>query len=153
MTWSGLENPYGLVKIRLPRRRPAMPETEPRHLTIRAAVRLIARRKLSPVELVEESLARIEAGNERLGAFITVTADSARAAARQAERKAKLGRPGVLTGIPISVKELIVTLDAPTTLGSRVIPDGLPAGPDAPAIARLRRPSGHPGPTGPKGMP
>ncbi len=139
MTWSGLENPYELVKIRLPRRRPSMPPTELRHLTIRAAAGLIARRKLSPVELVDESLARIEGANGRLGAFITVTAESARAAARAAERKAKSGHVGALGGIPISVKDLIVTKDAPTTLGSRVIPDGLPPAPDAPAIARLRR--------------
>ena len=139
MTWSRLENPYGPVKIRFPRRRAPMSDTESSHLTIRTAARLIARRKLSPVELVDESLRRIEAGNGRLGAFIAVLAESARAAARQAERKAKSGRPGALTGIPISVKDLIVTIDAPTTLGSRVIPHGLPAGPDAPAVARLRR--------------
>lgn len=116
-----------------------MSPTELPHLTIRAATRLIARRKLSPVELVQESLNRIEADNGRLGAFITVTAGSAKTAAREAERKAKSGRVGALSGIPISVKDLIVTADAPTTLGSRAIPDGLPAGPDAPAIARLRR--------------
>ena len=113
------------------------PSTSP--FTIRAAGRLLARRRLSPLELVNDSLARIEAGNERLGAFITVTADSARAAAVKAERKLRAGRGGPLTGIPISVKDLIVTIDARTTLGSRVIPDGLPAGPDAPAIGRLRR--------------
>lgn len=107
--------------------------------TIRESVRLIARGKLSPVDLVNDSLARIEAGNARLGAFITVTADSARAAAIKAGRRVRTGRGGVLAGIPISVKDLIVTIDAPTSLGSRVIPSGLPAGPDAPAIGRLRR--------------
>ena len=116
-----------------------MSDIDPSHLTIRAAAHLIARRKLSPVDLVAESLARIEAGNQRLGAFITVTAKSAHAAAIKAERNVAAGRGGALAGIPISVKDLIVTIDAPTTLGSRVIPGGLPAGPDAPAIGRLRR--------------
>ena len=116
-----------------------MSDTNPSHLTIRAAARLIARGKLSPVDLVTESLARIEAGNQRLGAFITVTAKSAHAAAVKAERNVAAGRGGALAGIPISVKDLIVTIDAPTTLGSRVIPGGRPAGPDAPVIGRLRR--------------
>lgn len=140
MTWFGHENPYGLIKIQFPQPPTnSMADSEQSHLTIRAAARLIARRKLSPVELVDESLTRIDAGNPGLGAFITVTAESARAAAIKAEQKIRAGRGGALTGIPISVKDLIVTADAPTTLGSRVIPDGLPAGPDAPAIGRLRR--------------
>jgi aspartyl-tRNA(Asn)/glutamyl-tRNA(Gln) amidotransferase subunit A len=107
--------------------------------TIRESARLIARGKLSPLDLVNDSLAHIDADNVRLGAFITVTADSARAAATKAGLRVRAGRGGVLTGIPISVKDLIVTIDAPTSLGSRVIPGGLPAGPDGPAINRLRR--------------
>ncbi len=107
--------------------------------SIRESARLIARGKLSPLDLVNDSLARIEAGNPRLGAFITVTADSARAAAIKTGQRVRAGRGGLLPGIPISVKDLIITAEAPTSLGSKVIPGGLPAGPDAPAISRLRR--------------
>jgi aspartyl-tRNA(Asn)/glutamyl-tRNA(Gln) amidotransferase subunit A len=107
----------------------------------RAAARLVARRRLSPVELVEACLARTAALNPRYNAFLTVTADTARDAARRAE--ARLARRSAavlpLTGVPLSVKDLLLTREAPTTAGSRVFGAGLPAGRDAPAVARLRR--------------
>lgn len=111
---------------------------------LREAARLIARRRLSPVELLEAALARIEALQPTLNAFISVSAEPARAAARRAEARLTRGRPRIadlppLLGVPLSVKDLILTRDAPTTAGSRVFGDGLTGEGDAPVVARLRR--------------
>ena len=58
-------------------------------------------RKISPVDLVDAALARIERLNPRLNAFLTITADSAQRAARQAEKELRKGRDrGPLHGIP-----------------------------------------------------
>ena len=111
-------------------------------LGLRDAARLVSRRKLSPVDLVEAALARVEAENPRLNAVITVLAEPARAAARRVERAVARGSAGPLAGVPVTIKDLIVTQDAATTLGSRVLPDGLPPAPDAPVVARIRRAGG-----------
>jgi aspartyl-tRNA(Asn)/glutamyl-tRNA(Gln) amidotransferase subunit A len=114
--------------------------TNPARLGLREAARLIAARKLSPTELLEAALAEIERHDRRLNAFITLTVESARRGAQRAEtalaRRAPLGS---LHGVPISLKDLILTEDAPTTVGSRVFGPGIPAGADAPAAARIRR--------------
>jgi aspartyl-tRNA(Asn)/glutamyl-tRNA(Gln) amidotransferase subunit A len=114
--------------------------TELTSLGLREAARLVARRRVSPVELVDAVLARIERLDPSLNAFLTVTAESARKAARRAERR--LSRAGALPpllGVPISVKDLILTREAPTTAGSRLFGKGIPAGTDAAIVARLRR--------------
>jgi aspartyl-tRNA(Asn)/glutamyl-tRNA(Gln) amidotransferase subunit A len=115
--------------------------TNPADLGLREAARLVQARKLSPIELVDAALARIAADNPTLNAFITVTADSARAAAAKAARAAAARRAslGPLHGVPISLKDLILSRDAPTTAGSRVFGAGLPADHDAPVVRRLRR--------------
>lgn len=107
--------------------------------TIAEAAALIARRKLSPVELTEATLARVERLNPQLNALLTVTAETARAAARTAASRLRRGRPGPLVGIPFTVKDLVLTEAAPTTLGSRIVGAGIEAAADAPAVARLRR--------------
>lgn len=115
--------------------------TDPADLGLREAARQVATRKLSPVELLDATLQRIERQNPRLGAFLTVTADTAREAATRAAGAAiKRGaRLGPLHGVPISIKDLILTREAPTTAGSRIFGDGLPAGEDAPVARRVRR--------------
>jgi aspartyl-tRNA(Asn)/glutamyl-tRNA(Gln) amidotransferase subunit A len=100
---------------------------------------LVAGRKVSPVELVESALARIERLNPRINAFLTVTAEEARAAARIAEREIGRGRyRGPLHGIPISLKDNIATRGVRTTAGSKILADFLPAE-DAAAAQKLRR--------------
>ncbi len=114
--------------------------TELTSLGLREAARLVARGRVSPVELVDAVLARIAQLNPALNAFLTVTADSAREAARRAERRSsRAGAPPPLLGVPISVKDLILSREAPTTAGSRLFGKGLSAGTDAPVVARLRR--------------
>ncbi|MBC7898164.1 MAG: amidase [Cytophagaceae bacterium] len=98
------------------------------------------RRRVSPTELVQDCLAAIERDQGRLNAFITVTAESALTAARTMERRlAKGSDVGILAGVPLAVKDLLLTKDAPTTAGSRIYGDGLPAVDDAPVVARMRR--------------
>jgi len=99
---------------------------------------LIRRKKLSPVELVDAVLARIERVNPRLGAYVTVTGDEARRAARAAERALtrKGARLGPLHGIPFSVKDLVATKGVRTTFGTPLYRDNVPTE-SAPMVTRL----------------
>ena len=100
--------------------------------------RLIRERKLSPVELVQSCLARIERWDPVLRAYITVCADAALAAAREAEREITAGRwRGPLHGLPFGVKDQINTRGIKTTLGSRILADNVPDH-DATVIERLK---------------
>ncbi|HLW46295.1 MAG TPA: amidase [bacterium] len=92
---------------------------------------------MSPVALVDAILARIERWRP-LNAFITVTADTARAQAEQAAREIGAGRyRGPLHGVPLSLKDLIDTRGIRTTCGSRILADHVPPH-DATVTARLR---------------
>lgn len=97
----------------------------------------IRRKEVSPVEAVRACLARIEARRE-LNAFITVTADLALDAARQAEQQVMAGGPlPPLHGVPYSVKDLTLTAGVRTTMGSRLYEDFVPKE-DALAVARAK---------------
>ncbi len=99
--------------------------------------RLIAARDVSPVEVVQAYLDRIEALDGKLRAFITVTADAARAAAKAAEAQVtSAGARGPLCGVPIALKDLVSTRGVRTTGGSRILADNVPAQ-DATVAARL----------------
>ncbi|HEV2800096.1 MAG TPA: amidase [Pyrinomonadaceae bacterium] len=79
----------------------------------------IRARRLSPVELTEGYLARLERFGARLGAVANVMRASALREARQAERDIRAGRyKGLLHGIPYGAKDLLATRDAPTTWGA-----------------------------------
>ena len=79
----------------------------------------IRTRRVSPVELTEGYLHRLETTGKRLNAVVTVMRDAALREARQAEAEIKRGRyRGPLHGIPYGVKDLIATRDAPTTWGA-----------------------------------
>jgi aspartyl-tRNA(Asn)/glutamyl-tRNA(Gln) amidotransferase subunit A len=100
---------------------------------------LIRRRKLSPVEVVDAVLDRIERVNPGLNAYVTVTAAEARRAARAAERAVtrRSARLGPLHGVPFSVKDLVLTRGVLTTFGTPLFRDHVPAE-DAPMVARLQ---------------
>lgn len=111
-----------------------------------SATELVAwyrQRRVSPVEVVEALIARIERLNPRLNAYVTLTLDEARAAARRAERA--LGRRGArlgpLHGVPFSVKDLVFTRGVRTTFGTPLFRDHVPAE-DAPMVERLRAAGG-----------
>ncbi len=94
---------------------------------------------VAPGEAVENVLARIEASQGTLNAFITVCAAEARAAAREAEAAlARGGEIGPLHGVPVSVKDIINTAGVATTFGSLLMTDNVPAE-DAVAVRRLKR--------------
>ncbi|HYK50497.1 MAG TPA: amidase family protein, partial [Terriglobales bacterium] len=98
----------------------------------------IRRRELSPVELVDAHLTRIEELNSRLNAFVQVDADGARRQARAAEavvlRSQKLGP---LHGVPLSIKSCIQVAGLRCESGSK-LRAGVVAAQDAPLVARLR---------------
>lgn len=112
--------------------------TDPVFLTAAEQGRLVRDRKLSPVELVQACLARIERWNPVLRAYITVCADAALAEARVAERDIAAGRwRGPLHGLPFGVKDQLNTRGVKTTLGSRILSDNVPDH-DATVIDRLK---------------
>jgi aspartyl-tRNA(Asn)/glutamyl-tRNA(Gln) amidotransferase subunit A len=99
---------------------------------------LLRRGSISPVELTTDCLARIEKLNPRLNAFITVTAESALAQARQAEAEIRRGAwRGPLHGIPIAFKDLIDTAGVRTTAASSLFKDRIPTE-DAEVVCRLK---------------
>src|SRR6266508_3850689 len=104
---------------------------------------MIKRKKVSPVEVVNAALARIDAINPILNAYVTVTAEEARRDARAAERAlGKRGaRLGPLHGVPFSVKDLVITRGVRTTFGTPLYRDHVPTE-DAPMVERMKAAGG-----------
>ena len=103
-------------------------------LSIAAAARRIEAKSLSPVELVEALLARIEAFDPQLDAFVTLLGTQALDAARGAEGEIAAGRyRGPLHGIPFGLKDIYNTAGIATTAHSRNAMDHVP---EADAIVR-----------------
>ncbi|HET8925900.1 MAG TPA: amidase [Candidatus Acidoferrum sp.] len=107
-------------------------------LSLGEAAELVRSRKISPVELTQACLTRIEQLNSKLNSFITVTADSALAQAREAESEIQRGRwKGPLHGIPIALKDLVDTAGVRTTAASGLFKDRIPKQ-DADIVRRLK---------------
>jgi aspartyl-tRNA(Asn)/glutamyl-tRNA(Gln) amidotransferase subunit A len=104
--------------------------------TIAEASRLIAAKKLSPVEFTRTLLDRIATLDPQVNAFITVTEKPALAAARAAERAVMAGRKGRLLGIPLAYKDIYETAGVRTTAHSRILADNVPTR-DAETVRRL----------------
>ena len=99
----------------------------------------IARRDISPVELVESSLERMGGMEAALNCFVQTSPDLALEAARQAEKAVMSGEAlGLLHGLPVSVKDLIAVDGLKLTFGSRAMADNV-AAVDAPSVDRVRR--------------
>ncbi|HXH81405.1 MAG TPA: amidase family protein, partial [Candidatus Tectomicrobia bacterium] len=103
--------------------------------------RLMRAKALSPVEVAEATLARIERLNPRLNAFCTLVPESALAAARAAEGAVMRGTPGPLCGVPFSIKDLSWTAGVRTMAGSYIFEHRVPAF-DAPVVERLKAAGG-----------
>ncbi|MFB3092456.1 MAG: amidase, partial [Dehalococcoidia bacterium] len=100
--------------------------------------RLLEAREVSPVELTEAYLERIEEVNPRLNAYITVASDEAMQRARLAETEIGKGNYiGPLHGIPVAVKDQMWTRGIRTTNASTLLADFVPEE-DATAVARLK---------------
>lgn len=107
-------------------------------LSIAEASDLLRRKEISPVDLTNSCLARIEQLDPTLNAFITVMHDSALAQAREAEAEILAGRwRGPLHGIPIGLKDLIDTAGVKTTCASALFADRVPTE-DAEVVRRLK---------------
>jgi aspartyl-tRNA(Asn)/glutamyl-tRNA(Gln) amidotransferase subunit A len=106
--------------------------------SLRDLARMIATKEVSPVEVTRAHLERITARDATLKAFITVCADAALEAARQAEAELVAGRlRGPLHGVPLGLKDLFNTAGVRTTGGSKILADSVPAA-DATVVARLK---------------
>jgi len=105
---------------------------DPAGLTLTEARALLKLRKLTPTELVEACLRRVDKLNPSLHAFITVTAEQARAQARALKPS-----NAPLHGIPIALKDLYDTAGIRTTAASRQWADRVPTR-DADVVARLK---------------
>ncbi|MGC4887286.1 amidase [Micromonospora sp. DT227] len=98
---------------------------EPHDLTALEQAAAIRRGELSSLELVEHHLRRVDALGDTVGAFVTVTAERARAAARAADAVPTEAR-GPLHGVPTAIKDLTLTAGVRTTFGSAAFADFVP---------------------------
>lgn len=107
-------------------------------LSIREVGRLLEKREVSPVDVVESVLERINSINPKVNAYITVTTEQSRLAARAAESAIAAGYYlGPLHGVPIALKDNIYTRGIRSTAGSKILADFVPDE-DATVAARLR---------------
>ena len=113
--------------------------TDPADLTLSEAAALVRARKLTPVELTQACLKKIDGLNSRLNAFITVLGDQALEQARSLQPSAATGQP--LHGIPIAIKDLYDTAGVRTTAASAQWRDRVPES-DATVVRRLRAAGG-----------
>ena len=96
-------------------------------MSMEQVAQLIETRQVSPVEVVEACLARIEKLNPELNAFVYLMADEARQAAKEAEAEIAAGNyKGKMHGIPIALKDLYYIKGVPTTGGAEVLRDFVP---------------------------
>ncbi len=95
-------------------------------MTLAAARDRLRSRDISAVELTDAALAAIDALNPQINAFITVTADQARARARRADTALAAGDAPPLAGIPLAIKDLFCTEGVRTTAGSRILAPFIP---------------------------
>ncbi len=96
-------------------------------------------KELSPVAVMKETLARLERYEGALNAFVLYDPDSAMAAARDSEARWQRGEPqGLLDGIPVALKDTLLTTGWPRLVGSRTIDPNQAWTEDSPAVARLR---------------
>ncbi len=113
--------------------------TTPLPTTIAEAAAWLREGRISSVSLTQALLDRIHATQDTLGTFIVVTDDSALAAAKRADEELARGEDrGPLHGIPLGIKDILATTDAPTTANSRVLDPAWGRRDDATVVRRLR---------------
>lgn len=116
-----------------------MDEDDPQWMSAAALSRAYADGSISPVEVAEGLLNRIEALDARVNAFCLTDAGSTLADAQASEERWFRGDAlSPLDGVPVAVKDLLVTKGWPTLRGSRTISPNQPWLEDAPSVARLR---------------
>jgi aspartyl-tRNA(Asn)/glutamyl-tRNA(Gln) amidotransferase subunit A len=95
-------------------------------LTLTEARTALRARDITAVDLTDAYLSAIEALNPRLNAYITVTAEAARAQAAAADTQLRAGQFAPLTGIPLGIKDLFCTQGVRTTAGSKILGPFIP---------------------------
>jgi aspartyl-tRNA(Asn)/glutamyl-tRNA(Gln) amidotransferase subunit A len=106
-------------------------------LTIDEARRRLHARQLTSVELTSAALERIERREPTVRAFVTVTPERALEQARAADARLAAGDAPALCGIPLAIKDVVLTRDVRTTAGSKIL-ESFVAPYDATVVARLR---------------
>jgi aspartyl-tRNA(Asn)/glutamyl-tRNA(Gln) amidotransferase subunit A len=108
------------------------------YLSIRQLATLLRAKEISPVEIIDVCLARIDTLNHRLNAFITVLHDQARERAKEAEAEIRTGHwRGLLHGVPIGIKDFYDTANIRTTAAFERFKDRVPKR-DAVSVAKLQ---------------
>jgi len=105
-------------------------------LSIQEAHSQLTSRQISSVELTQACLDRIEAVENRVQSFLTLTPETALAQAEAADRMLAAGEGGPLTGVPVQIKDVMCTEGVPTTCGSRMLENFVPVY-NATAVERL----------------
>lgn len=113
--------------------------TEPCDLTVHQLLAAYRRRELSPIDVLEANLARLDAVEPTINAFtVRIDPESLRAQAEASAERWAAGRPtGDLDGVPVTVKDIVAMAGHPTSEGSAVT-SGEADGADHPSVARLR---------------
>src|SRR5215207_9139342 len=101
------------------------------------ARRLLDRKEISSVELTEAHLDRINTIDGPVHSYLHVMTDVARNQAVEADARISRGEASILTGIPVALKDVLVTVDAPTTAASKIL-EGYQSPYDATVVGRLR---------------
>src|SRR5215212_748654 len=108
------------------------------YLSIFEVSKLLQTKEISPQEIVEACLTRIDTLNPTLNAFITVLREQVREQARQADTEIKAGKwRGPLHGIPVGIKDFYDTANIKTTAASEYYKDRVPTK-DAVGVAKLK---------------
>src|SRR6266545_4987224 len=95
-------------------------------LTIHELHEKLKRKEVSSVEATRSLLSRIDAVEDRVNAFITVTPEEALKDAEAADRRIAAGNMDILTGIPVALKDIFLTEGIRTTCGSRILENFIP---------------------------
>jgi aspartyl-tRNA(Asn)/glutamyl-tRNA(Gln) amidotransferase subunit A len=115
-----------------------MPETDLCYMPATDLAAAIRAKNVSPVEVINAVLTQIERLNPKLNAFCLVTADATRQAAQMAEQAVMRGETlGPLHGVPVSIKDLVITKGVRTMRGSKLYEHDVPTE-DAPVVERLQ---------------
>ncbi|EIG61332.1 amidase [Bradyrhizobium sp. WSM1253] len=115
------------------------PATQIADLTAHDCLALYKSRDLSPVEVTDDCLRRIDETNSEFNAFCFIGVEQAKAQARVSEARWIRSEPlGLLDGLPVTLKDVTLTRGMPTRWGSKSTSEGGPWDVDSPAAARLR---------------
>ncbi|MEA3470093.1 MAG: amidase family protein, partial [Thermodesulfobacteriota bacterium] len=106
-------------------------------LTIHELTDLLREGKTTSVEITESVFRKIEAVEERVNAYITLTKDEAFEMAKRADKTIREGKAGILAGIPVAVKDNMCTKGVKTTCGSHILENFIPPY-DATVVRKLK---------------